>query len=825
MSMTGTGEGQTGKGRTGAGETGAGRPAAGPVQAGRGAGRRILTVSYGTFSCTLEGFDEPFEALRAIADHFRDLVAGDRYFGAEPPVPDPERLALTGGQGPATEPQARGATAAWPHGPSGAAAAATAVGPRWADPGAAPAQSAAPSRPEPGAPARPAPAPEAPSAPVPSPVADAAGGEDGEPLSAEVLGSVAEKLRRIRAAAAAAAATGSAPDATGPVEEPVDRAAPAAPGAGPGPLPDAGLPDADAAATERPAANATGEAAGDDAVAALHRYLSRGPVAGTAEVARPDLPAPRPCDAKGSATDRATAVPPDAPPGGPGPAQSDRSGTEALPADDPGMVRAEPAAGPVPPDDDVGPDRAWPVATGDSDEAEAVLARIAALKAEVLATLPGPAGLPAMPAEAAVQVRDEAAFVPDPAGGGTGSGPGDWGRDWNDAWDNGAANDRAADWPDDRHDDRAGDGTDVIADSEFDEEDDVAEKDTAQTGPGGSDPEPAAFGPRPVRAPSLLQRARARFFGTADAPEAAAVPRPATGPAEPAATADTDAARQRVAAEAAAAAAAAEERAARAADPAVVVPVFGRRAEEADVARIVDKTRTEMDGAEIRRRQSAISHLKAAVAATEADRDRATALPPGAPPATDAQFRDDLSQAIRPRRPMLTDDSATAPETAGAAAPLRRPDPLVLVQAQRVDRLRPFDAAQPRRLSTRHLLRDDHDPEEEDFDDTTPATVEALEASRAFADFAERMGANTLPELLEAAAAFTATVEGHNWFSRPQILQKVAHIADEGDFSREESLRSFGMLLRQGKFQKIRRGQFVIAATSKFMTGARRAQG
>jgi hypothetical protein len=237
------------------------------------------------------------------------------------------------------------------------------------------------------------------------------------------------------------------------------------------------------------------------------------------------------------------------------------------------------------------------------------------------------------------------------------------------------------------------------------------------------------------------------------------------------------------------------------------------------VRRLMDQTQSQMAVPENRRRLSSIAHLKAAVAATIAERFGSKPKPVEDVEATRSEpYRNDLARAVRPGRP--------------AGAPGDPPAPLVLVSEQRIDRPAPPAPAaapapivpvRPRRVTVQAaVLR----PEvEDDLDDSADMETDNIFGdTKGFAEFADRVGANDLPELLEAAAAYAAAIEGRDAFTRPQLLNQISTITGD-DVTREDELRSFGALLRDGRIVKVKRGQFALTESSSYLAEARRIAG
>lgn len=205
------------------------------------------------------------------------------------------------------------------------------------------------------------------------------------------------------------------------------------------------------------------------------------------------------------------------------------------------------------------------------------------------------------------------------------------------------------------------------------------------------------------------------------------------------------------------------------------------------VTRLLDETNAQMGEPEGYRRRTAIQHLRAAVWATKAaggPRDRS--------PAEDAslqKFRADLQKVVHPSRA----------EMAGEAAnPL---DPLVLVSSQRVDtRVEPV-------RTVRHS--------------TTPGDMVEPEGKETFLEFAAKLGARDLPDLLEAAAAYSKIVEGQEGAPRPVLIRRATEAAPAGSATREEGLKSFGQLLRSGRIRKVEAGRFALADDAEIEKKAR----
>ncbi|PWE32043.1 hypothetical protein DDZ14_12570 [Maritimibacter sp. 55A14] len=244
----------------------------------------------------------------------------------------------------------------------------------------------------------------------------------------------------------------------------------------------------------------------------------------------------------------------------------------------------------------------------------------------------------------------------------------------------------------------------------------------------------------------------------------------------------------------------------------------GAEDEDAALERLLETTNSKLRGVETTRKQNAFAQLKAAVAATWAERQLGGTgkAANDADGATDA-YRADLAEATAPAH-------AAAPQGEDEQPRAENASPLVLVSEQRIDKDDEADeadkddavaapsAAAPRRhrVTTEILVLEDE-----------AETEDALADSDSFQEFAERIGAGSLPELLEAAAAYTSHVEGRQRFSRAQVMSKIARLKAGEEFSREAGLRSFGKLLREGRIRRVQDGQFVITEDSRFVQEAR----
>jgi hypothetical protein len=317
-----------------------------------------------------------------------------------------------------------------------------------------------------------------------------------------------------------------------------------------------------------------------------------------------------------------------------------------------------------------------------------------------------------------------------------------------------------------------------------------------------------------------------------------------------------------------------------AADPSVLRSQ-AQESESDQIARLMQQAEEVMAEETNKRRQEALSRLKAAVASTEADRADLDYEAPRGDTNLDP-YRDDLAEAIQPDEAEAPPAPPEVKPTRRKSVNIRpqeprpgtirpgmiSPPPLVLVSEQRIDRVAPVVAPAPAapapslapaapgiapanpagqpmvalrtgRLSgaigagaavaasaapARGIVleKPSYGTAAEAAEDEDLAEDSAEIDDAGLAAFAETVGARSMAELLEAAAAYATCVEKRAQFTRPQLMRRMVASAGGKPVSREDGLRSFGTLLRTGRIEKVTRGHYSLAETSPYLAEARR---
>ena len=240
-------------------------------------------------------------------------------------------------------------------------------------------------------------------------------------------------------------------------------------------------------------------------------------------------------------------------------------------------------------------------------------------------------------------------------------------------------------------------------------------------------------------------------------------------------------------------------------------PRRGRR-NDRSVSRLLEETNTHLDSPDSQNRRSAISHLRAAVAATVADKRIR-----GAQQDTEdlEAYRADLASAVKPGS-SLRKTRSNPPEKRDTETP----PPLVLVSEQRIDPEPPVRRRNQPQTLIKHIM-----PRRIQRDTAALAIGEPLEEDRKsafpaswqdFSAFAKDKGARSQADYIEAAAAWLTWIEEQPHFTRLKVINLVTETLGEQQFNRDTGLHSFGNLIREQVLVKEQRGQFSISPKTRF---------
>lgn len=89
------------------------------------------------------------------------------------------------------------------------------------------------------------------------------------------------------------------------------------------------------------------------------------------------------------------------------------------------------------------------------------------------------------------------------------------------------------------------------------------------------------------------------------------------------------------------------------------------------------------------------------------------------------------------------------------------------------------------------------------------------ESAGGFLEFAQKAGAGSLLELLEASAAYLAIVEQQNRFSQDLMVSNVGEVLGASALTDDAASRSLNRLLRDGKILRVTKDTFTISKSTR----------